>query len=88
VPLVVLEALACSRPVVASNVGAIAEVLDSNCGVLVDVAPGEAVAFAQALDKLLNQPELRGQMGTAGRRKIEANYDLRQAREGYASLFE
>ena len=88
VPLVILEALASERPVVASNVGGVPEALDASCGFLIDPAPGEAAAFAHALTTLLDQPELRAQMGAEGRRRIEANYDLRRARAAYASLFE
>jgi glycosyltransferase involved in cell wall biosynthesis len=86
IPLVVLEALACSRPVVASNVGAIGEVLTPDCGVLIDVGRSEAAAFAGALDTLLNQPELREKMGAAGRKKIEAEYDVRLTRKIYSRL--
>lgn len=47
-PNVVIEALACGRPVVASNVGGIPELLDSNCGVLVPPATPSALAAALA----------------------------------------
>ncbi len=88
VPLVILEALASERPVIASNVGGVPEALDASCGVLIDPAPAEAAAFARALNSLLDQPELRAQMGAEGRRKIEADYDLRRSRAAYAALFE
>ncbi len=86
-PLIVLESLACSTPVVASKVGAIAELVDSSCGVLIEPASGEASAFAVAIDRLLNHPDLCRQMGEAGRKKVAAEYDLRRARQAYASLF-
>ncbi|MGB7759906.1 MAG: glycosyltransferase [Bryobacteraceae bacterium] len=87
VPLIVLESLACSTPVVASNVGALAEVVDSSCGVLIDPAEGEASAFAVAVDRLLTRPGLCREMGEAGRKKVAAEYDLRCARQAYARLF-
>ena len=87
VPLVVLEALACARPIVASDVGAVAEALDSSCGVLIEPAGDDAARFAQALNTLLNQPGLRERMGAQGRAKIEAGYNLRNARAAYAGLF-
>jgi glycosyltransferase involved in cell wall biosynthesis len=86
VPLVVLEALASARPVVASNVGAIPEVLDSSCGILIE-AP-DAGAFARAINTLLDQPELRERLGAAGRRRMEANHDARKTRELWAGLFD
>ena len=87
VPLIVLEALACGTPVVASKVGAIAEVLDSSCGVLIDPGSGEASAFAAALDRLLSHANLCRQMGEAGRKKIASEYDLQRTRRAYAQLF-
>jgi glycosyltransferase involved in cell wall biosynthesis len=86
VPLVVLEALASARPVVASKVGAIPEVLDSSCGILVDkLDPAE---FARAVNSLLDQPALRETMGAAGRQKMEANHDIRKTREAFAQIFD
>lgn len=87
VPLVLLEALASARPVVASKVGSIPEVLDSSCGVLIEHLD-DAREFARAIHSLLHAPELRERMGAAGRRKAEANHDIRQTRAAFASLFD
>ncbi len=86
VPLVILEALASARPVVASKVGSIPEVLDSSCGILIDRP--EASEFARAIQSLLDQPELREKMGAAGRRKMEASHDIRKTRETLAGIFD
>jgi len=51
-PNVVLEALACGRPVVATNVGGIPEILTEECGRL--VPPRHPVALAQALASALD----------------------------------
>jgi glycosyltransferase involved in cell wall biosynthesis len=51
-PNVVLEALACGRPVVATNVGGIPEIMSDECGRL--VPPREPVALAQALASVLD----------------------------------
>lgn len=88
IPLVVLEALASARPVVASNVGAVSELLDPSCGVLIDVDARESDAFADALNALLERPDVRTKMGEAGRKKIEAKYDIRRTREVYLKLFD
>jgi glycosyltransferase involved in cell wall biosynthesis len=51
-PNVVLEALACGRPVVATNVGGIPEIMSGECGRL--VPPRDPAALAQALASVLD----------------------------------
>ncbi|MGA2909270.1 MAG: glycosyltransferase [Terracidiphilus sp.] len=52
-PNVVLEALACGRPVVATNVGGIPEIMSERCGRL--VPPRDPAALAHALAKVLDE---------------------------------
>jgi Glycosyltransferase len=52
-PNVVLEALACGRPVVATNVGGISEIMNDSCGAL--VPPRNAQALAHGLNTVLNR---------------------------------
>ncbi|MCX7590845.1 MAG: glycosyltransferase [Kiritimatiellae bacterium] len=65
---VVVEAMACGRPVVASRVDGIRDSLRDGCEGLL-VAPGDVQAFAHALIKLARNPVLREKMGTAGRER-------------------
>ena len=51
-PNVVLEALACGRPVVATNVGGIPEIMSEECGRL--IPPRDPAALAQALASVLD----------------------------------
>jgi glycosyltransferase involved in cell wall biosynthesis len=86
VPLVILEALASARCVIASRVGAIPEVVDSSCGILIEQP--DPAAFAAAINSLLDDPALREKMGASGRRKVEADHDVRKTREAFAELFD
>jgi glycosyltransferase involved in cell wall biosynthesis len=52
-PNVVLEALACGRPVVATNVGGIPEIMGDDCGQL--VPPRDPVELARALASVLDR---------------------------------
>jgi glycosyltransferase involved in cell wall biosynthesis len=68
--LVLLEAMAAGRPVVASAVGPIPEiVVDGVTGLL--VPPGDSTALAAAIVRLLRDPELASALGRAGRARVE-----------------
>ena len=87
IPLVVLEAFAGGKPVIASDVGAVGEVVDTETGFLIETCGGEVEAFAKAINKLLNSQELRERMGRQGRRKVEAEYSQEHFRQAYRDLF-
>jgi glycosyltransferase involved in cell wall biosynthesis len=71
--MVAVEAMASGRPVVASNVGGLADsVVDGETGFL--VPPGDAGALAQKLRVLLDDTELRAEMGRRGRARVETNF--------------
>lgn len=74
-PIVCLEAMAAGLPVVATTAGGIPELItDGRTGWLVPVAqPGR---LAQAAVQLLQNPDLRRQMGEAGRTSLNGGYTL------------
>lgn len=74
---VVLEAMALGLPVIATDWGGPADYLDSSCGILVPPTGRDEMvaALADAMTRLARSPELRQQMGAAGRRKVETKYD-------------
>ena len=53
-PCVILEALSSGRPVVATNVGGIPEILDNDATLGIMVPPKDEVALAEALTRALN----------------------------------
>lgn len=65
-PNVVIEALSCGRPVVASNVGGIPELVDSRCGIL--VPPGNAQQLAQGLSRALDRSWDQEEIAKSSRR--------------------
>jgi glycosyltransferase involved in cell wall biosynthesis len=74
-PLVILEAMAARRPVIATDVGGISEaVADGETGLLIE--PGSASALSNAMVKVLGDPGRAAAMGAAGRRKVEAEFSL------------
>ena len=70
-PLCVLEAMAHGRPVVASAVGGIPELVEDGVTGLL-VPPGDVGALRGALERLLADPILRRRMGREGRRRVAA----------------
>jgi glycosyltransferase involved in cell wall biosynthesis len=86
-PVSILEAMSVGRPVVATNVGSIREVVDEGVTGLL-VSAGNAARFSERVTKLLCDP-LRGQaMGDAGRRKVIERYSVHQMVRGYEWLIE
>jgi glycosyltransferase involved in cell wall biosynthesis len=88
IPLIVLEAFAASRPVVASAVGGVPEVVTAETGILVAPGAGEIEKFVAALNMLIDDPGLRKRLGSNGRRLVERKFDRRRAAEEYRALLE
>jgi glycosyltransferase involved in cell wall biosynthesis len=86
-PVSVLEAMAAELPVVASDVGGLAElVVDGETGIL--VPPGDAPALAAALGRLIEDRALRQTLGAAGRARAEACFDLAAFRRAHLELYD
>ncbi len=68
--IVVLEAMAAGRPVIASRIGGLSDVVvDGETGLL--VSPGDPVAVQQAFERLLADRALSRRLGQAGLRRVE-----------------
>ena len=86
-PVSILEALACETPVVAPDVGSIAEtVIDGQTGYLAPV--GDARSMATAWIRLLKSSALRSQVGSAGRQRVIQNGSLQSMVAGYEALLD
>jgi starch synthase len=72
-PLVILEAMGSSLPVVASNVGGIPFEVTNETGLL--VPPGDASSLAAALDRICASPQMRIGMGRRGRQRVLDHFD-------------
>ena len=72
-----MEAMALGKPVVATSVGGVPEIVaDGETGLLVE--PGNPQALAQAVLMLLADAHRATQMGESGRRRAAAHFDVRQ----------
>ena len=91
--LVILEAMACETPVVASRVGGIPEiVVEGETGYLVDFNPADPDAFTSALagrlEKLLGDTTLAVTMGKAGRDRVLRHFDWRAIASQTVQLYD
>jgi glycosyltransferase involved in cell wall biosynthesis len=85
--LVVLEAMATGKPVVASDAGGPREVVQpGKTGYL--CTPGNDVQIAEAVGNLLESNELRDEMGEAGRQSVQVAFDAGRYANEIAQLFE
>jgi glycosyltransferase involved in cell wall biosynthesis len=70
-----LEAMAAGKPIVATKVGGLAEsVVDGQTGLLVVPANGKAIA--DAIGKLVAEPEVAREMGVRGRQRVVENFTM------------
>jgi glycosyltransferase involved in cell wall biosynthesis len=84
-PYVVLEAMASGRPVVATDVGGVAEAV-GDAGLL--VPPKDPSAVAAACVKLLSDKRKRRALGRAARGRVLQLFDIRQCFGTYRGLYE
>jgi glycosyltransferase involved in cell wall biosynthesis len=72
-PMVILEAMAHGRPVIATDVGSVPEIVTHGEEGFV-VSPGDVDGLAGAMAQLTDDPALRERMGLAGRRRVEDQF--------------
>ncbi len=76
-PLSWIEAMACEKPVVASNIGWASEIIeDGVSGTLIH--PTDHTAYADALINLLDNPEKRRNMGQKARERVERLFSIQK----------
>lgn len=85
--LVATEAMLAKKPVIASNHGGLAEiVIDDVTGFL--VAPNDAIALAEAISKLIDNPELRTQFGKKGHERVINEFSIERHVDQFEAIFE
>jgi glycosyltransferase involved in cell wall biosynthesis len=85
-PVSAIEALAAGRPVVATRVGGVPDVVrEGEDGFLVD--PGDVDALADRLARLAADPELRERLGAAGRARVIPRYSVERLVDNVDRLY-
>lgn len=86
-PNALLEALAAGTPTVATAVAGTVDVARHEREALL-VSPNDAPALAAALERLLEDPDLRARLATQGRERIAAAFDVDLAAQRYVDAIE
>ena len=85
-PMVLLEAMAMRRPVVATDIGGVREIVENEkTGLLVPL--DDPAALSAAVLRLLAAEEERTQFGSAGRRRVEDGFSAERMLEAYGSMY-
>lgn len=85
VPVVLMEAMAAGVPVIATRIAGIPELIqDGTSGIL--VSPGDVDATIDAIQRLLDNPDLRSSFASAGRETIERDFNIRKEANWLATI--
>lgn len=85
-PKSLLEAAACGRPIVATDVPGCREIARPNVNALL-VPPDDAEALADAIARLADDAQLRARFGAAGRRLVEDEFSAAKIGEEVVALY-
>jgi len=86
IPVVLMEAMAMEIPCVTTHITGIPELIRNGVDGML-VAASDVDGLAEAMAKLMDDPELRMQIGRNGRARVLEHYDLRRSVEKLASIF-
>ena len=75
-PVSLMEAMSYRVPVVSTTTGGIPELLGGGAGVM--VPPADPTTLAEAIGRLIQDPEQREQQGDAGRKRVEESYSQKE----------
>jgi len=86
VPVVMMEAMAMEVPCIATWITGIPELVDAGVDGLL-VPPADPTALADAVEQLMDNPDLAASLGAAGRVKVLSKYHLTKNTQELAKVF-
>lgn len=85
VPLVIIEAYACKKPVILSDLSAFSEFSDPS--ICVTIPKGNITSLEEKIDLLIAHPEMRATLGNQARAFVEEKFDLSNTADEYSKLY-
>jgi glycosyltransferase involved in cell wall biosynthesis len=86
IPVAVIEAMACERPVVVTDCGGLTEAVSDGIEGFV-VQPRDPEGIGSALERLWREPALRRRMGEAGRARVLSDFTLRDEHAVFIEMY-
>ena len=86
IPLAVIEAMACKKPVILSDLPILKEIAKANNSVIIKA--GDTQQLAEKILELHNSPDLRLQLGSAARKFTQDNFDIQKIAQRYQDLYQ
>ena len=85
-PNIVLEAMVCKKPVVATCVGGVPEVvIDGETGIIIE--PGDVNALSDSIKKLIDNEDIRKKMGFAAFKRVKEHFSIDKMMEQHSKYY-
>ncbi len=84
-PYTVIESMSCGIPVVSTDVGGVSEALDETCGFI--CKPKDYQDIADKVITLLNDPDLRREMGDSARKRVISNFTINSFTTAFKDIY-
>jgi len=85
-PNVVLEAMACGLPVIATKVGGVPDIIEHRVNGLL-IPPGDSEALSAAISELFDNTTLADKLGSRARKTVVEQFSLSAVADRYAELY-
>ena len=86
IPLAVIEAMACEKPVILSDLPILAELSNGQNSVIIE--KGNVKQLVAAILDLYESPEKRASIGRAAREFVKERFDIKKVAEIYKQIYE
>lgn len=85
-PISLLEAAAKKVPIISTNVGSVAMLIENNISGLL-IPPNNIQALSQAILQLINNPELGQKFSTQAHQRLQKNFSAEKMQDQYAAIY-